>query len=41
MAAADDEPAPFDLSVEAGWRFAKDAIDEALLDHTGSKMNRL
>lgn len=37
MAAADDEPAPFDLSVEAGWRFAKDAIDEALLDHTGSK----
>ena len=37
MAAAGVDPAPFDLSVEAGWRFAKDAIDEALLDHTGSE----
>ena len=37
MAAAGVDPAPFDLSVEAGWRFAKDAIDEALRGHASSK----
>ena len=37
MAAADVDPAPFDLSVEAGWRFAKDAIDEALRGHASAK----
>jgi len=32
---ADHDAAPFDLSVEAGWRFAEDAIEEALRGHTG------